>query len=139
MRAMISDAALARANAARRGGDLVLALTLVALATTFPTIWSWLMDAPRIAQPFQRFPSSRPLSVALMWCAGLGLIAIWQGNRRIAQVAAAVTMVGGLVGAVVGSIGPRTPLAIALAVAVMFFSCGFAVWSLSRTLQPRRA
>ena len=139
MRGLLAESALAPGTVARRGGKLVLILALVALVTTLPTIWSWLIDAPQIARPLERFPSTRPLSVGLMWLAGVGLIAVWRGNRRIARCLAALTMVGSVVGAMVGSFGLGTPLAIALAVGAMFFACGFALWLLSHPPLPHRA
>ena len=139
MSAMISESPIARVTAARRGGNLVPTLALIALATTLPTLWSWVMDAPYLAQPIDRFPSGRPLSVALMWLASVGLIAVWRGNRGLAQGAAAVTIVGSCVGGVVGSFGPVKPLSIVLTVATMFFVCGLAIRLVSRPPLPRRA
>ncbi len=139
MRALIAESALAPEAVPRRGGKLVLVLALVALATTLPTMGSWLIDAPHIARPFESFPSSRPLSVALMWFAGVGLIAVWRGHRRVAQGVAALAMVGSVVGAMVGSFGLGSPFAVALTVAIMFFACGFALWLLSHPPLAHRA
>ena len=124
--------------AARRGGVLVPFLALIALATTLPTIWSWVMEAPVVGQAVERFPLNRPLSVVLMWLAVAGLIATWRGNRRFARALAAATILGSVVGGVVGLIGPPTSLTIALMVAVMFFGCGLALLLLSHAPLPHR-
>lgn len=139
MRAMVTESTVVGRNVLRRGGNLVPVLAVLALVTTLPTLWARFVDAPSSAQPIAQFSSSRPLSVALMWLAGCALISIWRGNRRVAQVLAALTMAVSVGGAVVGSIGAPSVFAIALAVGVMFFACGFALWLLSRPPLGHRA
>lgn len=126
------------AATARRGGKVVPSIALVGLATTVPTIWSWVREAPALRQPIEGFALNRPVSVVLMWLAVAALIATWSGNRRFARVLAAATILGSVGGAVVGLIVPPTSVTIALMVAAMFFACGVAISLISHDAPPHR-